>query len=42
MCYQESVVIEPEDEINQLLNFDNYDLKEDKLLAIHIDVPEYI
>ena len=32
----------PEDKINQISDFDNYDLKEDKLLAIHIDVPEYI
>ena len=41
-CYQESIVEEPEDEINQINDFDDYDLKEDKLLVIHIDLPEYI
>ena len=41
-CYQESIIEEPEDEINQILDFNDYDLKEDKLLAIHIDLPEYI
>ena len=41
-CYQESIVEEPEDKVNQILEFDDYNLKEDKLLAIHIDLPEYI
>ena len=42
MCYQESIVAEPEDKINQISNFDDYNLKEDKLLVIHIDLLEYI
>ena len=41
-CYQELIVTELEDEINQISDFDDDDLKEDKLLAIHIDLPEYI
>ena len=41
-CYQESIVKEPEDEINQIDDFEDYDQREDKLLAIHIDLPEYI
>ena len=40
--YQELIIQEPEDEINQISDFKDYNLKEDKLLAIHIDMPEYI
>ena len=41
-CRKRSDVREPEEEINQIENFEEYDQKEDKLLAIHIDTPEYI
>jgi hypothetical protein len=38
-CYKESNIDEPEDEINQEKN-DEFDSKEDRLLAIDIDLPE--
>ena len=41
-CRKGSIVEEPEEEINQIKDFEDYDLKEDKLLAIQIDLPEYI
>jgi hypothetical protein len=38
-CYKESNIDEPEDEINQEKN-DEFNSKEDRLLAIDIDLPE--